>query len=230
MTYLLNIALRILYSRAFNTLYSEIPSKYCGIIITLYNGTSNVLYSRAFNVLYSEISIKDCQIITGLYNCTSKEIYISAFNLLYTEIFTKYCVIITILYNGTSNVLYIRAFNLLYSETSPKYYVYYVTGLEKLKNPNRSSIFSPQKRKLPNRFSVISVTVVCFHSVLFFSFKIQGASSLLAQRLTYQYCFNTCSININIGISIINSNFAPTVQTRHISSTFIFPISGSLSY
>ena len=103
-------------------------------------------------------------------------------------------------------------------------------GLEKLKNPNRSSIFSPQKRKLPNRFSVISVTVVCFHSVLFFSFKIQGASSLLAQRLTYQYCFNTCSININIGISIINSNFAPTVQTRHISSTFIFPISGSLSY
>ena len=104
------------------------------------------------------------------------------------------------------------------------------TGLEKLKNPNRSSIFSPQKRKLPNRFSVISVTVVCFHSVLFFSFKIQGASSLLAQRLTYQYCFNTCSININIGISIINSNFAPTVQTRHISSTFIFPISGSLSY
>ena len=104
------------------------------------------------------------------------------------------------------------------------------SGLEKLKNPNRSSIFSPQKRKLPNRFSVISVTVVCFHSVLFFSFKIQGASSLLAQRLTYQYCFNTCSININIGISIINSNFAPTVQTRHISSTFIFPISGSLSY
>ena len=107
---------------------------------------------------------------------------------------------------------------------------HYQTGLEKLKNPNRSSIFSPQKRKLPNRFSVISVTVVCFHSVLFFSFKIQGASSLLAQRLTYQYCFNTCSININIGISIINSNFAPTVQTRHISSTFIFPISGSLSY
>ena len=106
----------------------------------------------------------------------------------------------------------------------------YEPGLEKLKNPNRSSIFSPQKRKLPNRFSVISVTVVCFHSVLFFSFKIQGASSLLAQRLTYQYCFNTCSININIGISIINSNFAPTVQTRHISSTFIFPISGSLSY
>ena len=106
----------------------------------------------------------------------------------------------------------------------------YWAGLEKLKNPNRSSIFSPQKRKLPNRFSVISVTVVCFHSVLFFSFKIQGASSLLAQRLTYQYCFNTCSININIGISIINSNFAPTVQTRHISSTFIFPISGSLSY
>ena len=78
-------------------------------------------------------------------------------------------------------------------------------GLEKLKNPNRSSIFSPQKRKLPNRFSVISVTVVCFHSVLFFSFKIQGASSLLAQRLTYQYCFNTCSININIGISAILS-------------------------
>ena len=108
--------------------------------------------------------------------------------------------------------------------------VIYRSGLEKLKNPNRSSIFSPQKRKLPNRFSVISVTVVCFHSVLFFSFKIQGASSLLAQRLTYQYCFNTCSININIGISIINSNFAPTVQTRHISSTFIFPISGSLSY
>ena len=107
---------------------------------------------------------------------------------------------------------------------------YHQSGLEKLKNPNRSSIFSPQKRKLPNRFSVISVTVVCFHSVLFFSFKIQGASSLLAQRLTYQYCFNTCSININIGISIINSNFAPTVQTRHISSTFIFPISGSLSY
>ena len=100
---------------------------------------------------------------------------------------------------------------------------WWLPGLEKLKNPNRSSIFSPQKRKLPNRFSVISVTVVCFHSVLFFSFKIQGASSLLAQRLTYQYCFNTCSININIGISIINSNFAPTVQTRHISSTFIFP-------